>query len=342
MLLKFRADLCAKSNDGNTCLHTEQCVDVVKYIFDHQREDGWSHGVLDVEAKNKNLRTPLMLASSGEVALIDATTQDANKWTPLRFASAQNKIEVCEVLISARCNVTHMDGNDRSALFDATAVALSLLLKSELKEVLNTPDINGHTVLHAPSADAAQLLLQAHGDLNVKSNIGWLPVMTHVQGNRPDIIACLAEAKADLSSARNHRGNPAFWLSVIFNTPKVMPAILEQASDEQTQELLAQRQVDRDQRSIVAVALSPEKGGLSTQLVHILAEKKADLMSPCDVFGCAPFEYCRTHLQFQFLRDAGVNYTGIINQETQVNILLTQASKCTAVLKELLSSGEIR
>lgn len=287
VLLQFRADLHARSDTSELCLHTVKCLDGLRFVCKKLREEGQ----LDLEAATSTLRTPLMTAESGEIAeelllqraMIDAVTHDSLQTCAFLEACKRGCVDVADVLLTARADVKVTDGRGNNCLFGASADILQLLLGRGVLDssLVNAQNQVGNTcIFESPNSDVTELLVQAAADLTVKNKLGWKPLLRAATQDKPDCgVDVLLEARADLSTALSHMQHPAFWLSLGLGHATAVLSILNGVPASEIPSLLQQ---ETDMGNTVYSSFSDSPG---TEMLHILMEWKADLAQPCDKTG---------------------------------------------------------
>ena len=290
VLLEFRADLHARSDTNELCLHTVKCLDGLRFVCKKLREEGQ----LDLEAATSTLRTPLMTTESGEIAeelllqraMIDAVTRDSLQTCAFLEACKRGCVDVADVLLTARADVKVTNGDGENCLFGASADILQLLLErgvldSSLVNAQSKKGCRGRTcIFKSPNCDVTELLVQAAADLTFKDYMGWQPLLVAAAAKKPNCgVDVLLEARADLSTAIDHMQAPAFWLSLLIGHATAVLSILNGVPASEIPGLL-QQEIDEGNTVYSAFA---ERAG--TEMLHILMERKADLAKPCDKIG---------------------------------------------------------
>ena len=211
-LLDAGAKVNAVDSNGDTALH-EACrsynnKEKVKLLLSAQD--------IDVNAKNKAEKTPLMLAVEGDIikALLDAGVKvnavDSKGDTALHLACYYGNTERVELLLSAQdidFNVQNNAGKTPLMLASEISIIKALLTAGAK---VNAVDSNGDTALHRACDDGerekVELLLSAQGiDFNVQNNAGKTPLML---AYNLDIFKDLLAAGAKVDAV-NSKGNTA-------------------------------------------------------------------------------------------------------------------------------------
>ena len=195
----------------------------------------------DVNAKDKNGVTPLMLASFGSLdsdavkavkALIKAganvNAKDDTGTTPLMWATNifQNP-DAIKVLIKAGADVNAKDNKGITPLMHAIynipldesfkQATIKALIKAGAD--VNAKDNNGRTPLmraaNLENLDALKILIKAKANVNAKDNEDNTPLLWATRRNaKTDVIKLLIKSGADVNAKNNEGYTPLQWAVV--------------------------------------------------------------------------------------------------------------------------------
>ncbi len=173
IFLESGVDPNARTDSGNTPLHSVQTVEAALYLI----EQG-----ADVNAMNNT------------------------KWTPLLMAALKKNIPVVQALLEKGADINAPDGSDMTALHHAVRrKSLPLVqLLIEKKADLSVRDKEGWTPLHHAALknelEIAQALLDAGADVNAASNGGGRPLHEAAVGTSKEMIDLLIAAGAEIEA----------------------------------------------------------------------------------------------------------------------------------------------
>ncbi|SPJ91045.1 related to ankyrin [Fusarium torulosum] len=225
-------------------------------------------------------RSPLGIAcAKGLIEVVDLMLQNRaditvmhnNRWTPVFVASFTGHAEVVKLLLENKADITFVDNNGWTPVYVASSnghvEVVKLLL--EKKADITVTDNDGWTPVFVASftghAEVVKLLLENKADITVADNNGWIPVFVASFTGHAEVVKLLLENKADITVADNNGWTPVYVASSNGHV-EVVKLLLEKKADITV--------TDNDGWTPVYGASS--KGHVEV-VVRLLLENKADI-----------------------------------------------------------------
>ena len=209
----------------------------INALFDRSLQDVLADAIMDEEQAKVQA-----IMQRPDLNLTDI---EPGTWSPLMSAAEVGDLEIARQLLALGADVNHRGGDDRTALARAVfsshpdmvallvkhgasltvegpSIGVPLILAEKKPEIIRilldagaNPDVKnsyrGETVLHtaAMNGDAAiaEMMLEAHADVNAHNRWDDTPLLTAVERNHPEIVALLIAHHADLEAAKPYDGS---------------------------------------------------------------------------------------------------------------------------------------
>lgn len=189
------------------------CADLVDFkdVFDFAIENGCDHIVqwilynCDVDinlhrvAKGGNIAWLLYLLYNGE----DIESKDADGWTPLFYATLNNKFDIVKILVERGANVNTTDNEGSTPLIEACCEDNINIVSYLLEHNADVNAVNSlnrtalHNAVSIGSYRIVELLLKYDPDINFPNEYGASPLLIAAEKGFPDIALLLIESGAD-------------------------------------------------------------------------------------------------------------------------------------------------
>ena len=180
----------------------------------------------DVNAKDKDGNTPLMLASFGSLnsdavkALIKAganvNAKNNEGLTPLMLAAIYNP-DALKILIKAGADVNAKDN------VGDTPLTYAILKISDMGKA--NPD------MIKKKLDIIKVLIKAGADVNARNNKDYTPLMRAVKEENLDALKILIEAKASVNAKDNEGFTPLLWATRRNTKTDVIKLLIKSGAD---------------------------------------------------------------------------------------------------------------
>lgn len=253
-LLKNGADVNTVNNQGNTPLHliclNSNSLPAIQLLI--------RYGA-NVDKKNNKQSTALFYASyrtcDPEVikclvtngANVDEKNGDGN--TPLNNACARKKggYVIIKILLELGANINIQNDLCNTPLHELFKIensfdSIKLLVSTavNIKELLNTGDINGNTPLHLASyhqnPEVVQYLIDMGADVNAKNQKGNTPFIEAILGNNKEVIAMFLKLGVDPKIINSEGKNVLHFLSSSCHNPELTEFFLGKGVDVNTED----------------------------------------------------------------------------------------------------------
>ncbi|XP_038445245.1 ankyrin repeat domain-containing protein 26-like isoform X4 [Canis lupus familiaris] len=208
ILLRKGADVNTKDFKDNTALHYaayEGNISIARKLLLNKG---------DIEAKNKDGLTPLLLAINEKkekmvaflVEKANINAVDYAKRTALHLACAIGREDMVKLLVDRHCQLNLCDGEDRTALVKAIQcqeeACVTLLLEHGADPKVK--DNKGNTALHYAAHEGivsiAEKLLLQNANIEAKNTDGLTPVLVALNENKEQMVKFLVGKGARLLS----------------------------------------------------------------------------------------------------------------------------------------------
>ncbi|XP_077746960.1 ankyrin repeat domain-containing protein 26-like [Canis aureus] len=208
ILLRKGADVNTKDFKDNTALHYaayEGNISIARKLLLNKG---------DIEAKNKDGLTPLLLAINEKkekmvaflVEKANINAVDYAKRTALHLACAIGREDMVKLLVDRHCQLNLCDGEDRTALVKAIQcqeeACVTILLEHGADPKVK--DNKGNTALHYAAHEGivsiAEKLLLQNANIEAKNTDGLTPVLVALNENKEQMVKFLVGKGARLLS----------------------------------------------------------------------------------------------------------------------------------------------
>lgn len=196
-LLRCKADINKKDNKGRNVLHNLAA----------DRACNWGQDVID-----------LLLRQN--IAIDGTDGQDELKRTPLHWAAATGKKDLCEWLLmrsrTPRANINAVEVREKTPLHLAVShgkediVELLLRYSADVKAKSDGSWTPLHNACEKENLKIARMLLDAGAELNAKLLNGMTPLHVAAQAGHLEVVKCLVERKDCKRAARDTFGITPF------------------------------------------------------------------------------------------------------------------------------------
>lgn len=213
ILLKHKADINARDEDGDTALMMACSLDMTKLLL--------KNGA-DINAKNNNGRAVLHQALASEreelVSVLLDHGADANSiefWDQHRPLHCARSGRMVKLLLEHGAHVDAKDGRDRTALHVAVHRGLEETVLALLENLAdpNAPDSNGRSaIFKARSGSIARLLILFGANIHVRDSNGLVALHRAAQDGSEDTVQLLIEHGADVN-VQDQYGQSALFLA---------------------------------------------------------------------------------------------------------------------------------
>ncbi|XP_020892080.1 uncharacterized protein LOC110231398 [Exaiptasia diaphana] len=205
-------ELVKKSQDS---LKRQQMSHMLKKASGEERPTSMIHA----GAKHGNVHHIKMLVKLGERVNSLSSNPEDKAASPLIIASAQNKSDVVEYLLSHGANVQITDSQLNMAIHAAASIGnahlLSLLIDSDSD--VNAKGFRGKTPLHFAAlnghTEATRLLCESGADVNSRTVFGDSPLTCAAKSPNVDNMKVLLENEASVHDRNSIGYNALFYAS---------------------------------------------------------------------------------------------------------------------------------
>jgi|GEM_PF-1237446 len=161
----------------------------------------------------------------------DAKVNDTgkNKMTPLEIATAHGFWKIAELLIMADADINKPDANGTTPLSAAIAADNADIVKLLIDHDANVNKGKTPPIIQAVmkrNANVVQLLIDANATVDAKDSEGFTALLRACESKNPEIIALLANAKANLNILNPKTGNTPFLDAFLMNDLDVISALI--------------------------------------------------------------------------------------------------------------------
>ncbi|MDR0633022.1 MAG: ankyrin repeat domain-containing protein [Holosporales bacterium] len=186
-------------------------------------------GKIDVNVRNKNWETPLLVAVKHRQLQVvnflldnraDVNAQDYNLATPLHWCALMDMAELAEILLAREGvakDVPDSNGNtplNVAAQYGSLDVVRALMKSGTRVDIQNTRGLPPlHNAVYHGQLNVIDLLLNGRG-IETRDRDGRTPLMIAVEAGNFVVISKLIESGADVN-ARDDQGNTPLHLAVI-------------------------------------------------------------------------------------------------------------------------------
>ena len=345
MLAEAGAGVCGRCNFGNTCLihaaffgHTE----TVRYLVgleglqgvkvNHKADDDWS--ALSGAVRQKHADVVKVLIDAGA----DIETRNKDLWTPLLLSSQNGGLRIVKMLVEAGAGVsaTQRGGSTSlmiAAVFGHTETVRYLVGLPQVD--VSHKDKKGFTSLLAsaekPGAGVVQLLIDAGADIEIRhSDDGRSPLLVASRRGNPRVVEVLVRAGADVCVTDNN-GYTCLSLAAYYG------------QTETVRTLLCMPEVDVNQsNSSCNTALHYAVAQKNSDVVQLLIDAGADVEAK-NSLGSTPL-HCACQVGkldiTQMLVEAGVDVCEVDNKGYACLILAVYRGR-TETVRYLVGLREV-